>query len=86
MKASTPRYKAQLLDAPFRCRHCRGFQASSGIGPSPKRFALLRKERAAITRSVLTWRHAAAPADAGTTSLSGVAQPGAVWQLCFSEP
>ncbi len=54
MKASTPRYKAQLLDAPFRCRHCRGFQASSGIGPSPKRFALLRKERAAITRSVLT--------------------------------
>jgi hypothetical protein len=53
-RTSAYRLDAQLLDSPFRCRHCRGFHARSGIGPSPKRFALLPKERSAITRSVLS--------------------------------
>lgn len=53
-RPSAYRLDAQLMDAPFRCRHCRGFHSHSGIGPSPQRFALLPNERAAITRSVLT--------------------------------
>lgn len=52
-RPSDYRLDAQLLDAPFRCRHCRGFQTHNGFGPSPKRFALLPKERTAIARSVL---------------------------------
>ena len=55
---SAYRLDAQLLDAPFRCRHCREFHASSRIGPSPKRFALLPRERAANTRSASA-RHVA---------------------------
>ena len=45
-------FDAQLLDAPFRCRHCRGYYGSvSGL---PRRCALLTRERRiAVTRAAL---------------------------------
>lgn len=49
--ASPYRLSAQLLDAPFRCSHCRRAFASHGAAPSPARWALPLPERIAFTRA-----------------------------------
>jgi hypothetical protein len=52
-RTSAYRLDAQLLDAPFRCRHCRGYHTRSGTAPPPHHFALEPKERTAIIRAIL---------------------------------
>ena len=52
-RTSHYRLDAQLLDAPFRCRHCRRYVTSRGIGPFLQRPALALKDRVALTRAVL---------------------------------
>ena len=53
-RASAYWLDAQLLDAPFRCRHCRRYYTASGIAPSTKPPALALSERVAVTRAVLS--------------------------------
>lgn len=52
-RTSAYRLDAQLLDAPFRCRHCRGHYTASGAAPLMQRPALEAKDRVAITRAVI---------------------------------
>ena len=52
-RESVYRLDAQMLDAPFRCRHCRRHYTPSGSAPAMRHFALPTKERAAITRAAL---------------------------------
>lgn len=52
-RTSNYRLDAQLLDAPFRCRHCRRYYTSSGIAPFLHRPGLAPKDRVAMTRAVL---------------------------------
>ena len=47
------RLDAQLLDAPFRCRHCRRYATSSNIAPFLQRPALALMDRVDLTRAVL---------------------------------
>ena len=53
-RTSQYRLDAQLLDAPFRCRHCRRYYTSSGTAPCFRHAALSLKNRMAITRAVLS--------------------------------
>ena len=52
-RPSAYRLDAQLLDAPFKCRHCRAPYASQGTPTTPARWALATPGRAAITRALL---------------------------------
>ena len=50
-RPSPYRLDAQLLDAPFKCRHCRAPYALQSTPAIPARWALATPERAAITRA-----------------------------------
>lgn len=52
-RPSAYRLDAQLLDAPFKCRHCRAPYSPGGAPRSPARWALAKPERAAIARASL---------------------------------
>lgn len=52
-EASDYRLDAQLLDAPFRCRHCRRHYSSSSAAPPLQCPALTRERRIAVTRAAL---------------------------------
>lgn len=47
------RLDAQLLDAPFRCRHCRRYYTTNGFAPRLGHPALSLKERIAFTRAAI---------------------------------
>jgi hypothetical protein len=53
-QASTFRLDAQMLDAPFRCRHCRVYRAYGGAKPAAWQSSLTLKERVLITRSAVS--------------------------------
>ena len=53
-RPSAYRLDAQLLDAPFKCRHCRAPYSPGGAPRSPARWALAKPERAAIARASLS--------------------------------
>jgi hypothetical protein len=52
-QTSAYRLDAQLLDAPFRCRHCRFYYTRSGASPPATLWALTGPDRVAITRAAL---------------------------------
>lgn len=51
-KASSYWLDAELLDAPFRCRHCRRHYGSGGASPLPC-VPLTRERRIAVTRAAI---------------------------------
>lgn len=51
-RPSEYRLDAQLLDAPFRCRHCRGHYGRSATGIRPR--GLAASDRVAVTRALLS--------------------------------
>lgn len=52
-RPSAYRLDAQLLDAPFRCRHCGHYYTSGGSAPALGRRYLVLKKRVAVTRAAL---------------------------------
>jgi hypothetical protein len=53
-QTSTFRLDAQMLDAPFRCRHCRAYRAHGGTKPAAWHCSFTLKERISITRSAVS--------------------------------
>lgn len=52
-RQSAYRLDAELLDAPFRCKHCRSCYSSRGYAPAAFDRPLAAKARAAVTRAAI---------------------------------
>jgi hypothetical protein len=52
-QACTYRLNALLIDAAFRCAHCRAYRTFTGAAPTSWRLPLPAKDRIAITRAAL---------------------------------